>query len=269
MRLENKIAMVVGAGQKPGQTVGNGRATALTFAREGAKVVAIDRDLELAQDTVKEIEEAGGEAMALAADITREADIVAMVDAAMGRYGRIDVLHNNVGASLGAGDGPMLTISEENFDNVIVVNLRSMVITCKHVIPIMQKQESGAIITISSLAAWEVYPNIGYKTAKAGVIALTRQIASENAKYGVRANVILPGLMETPMAVDTRVEVTGKTRDQIVAERNARVPLKGGMGTGWDVANAALFLACDESKFVTGAALPVDGGGSLGLGGHS
>jgi len=263
MRLQDKIAVVVGAGQKPGQTVGNGRAAALTFAREGASVVAVDRDLELAQDTVAEIEQAGGAAIALAADITREADITAMVAATMDRFGRVDVLHNNVGASLGAGDGPMLTITEENFDNVTVVNLRSMVMTCKHVIPIMRQQEAGAIINISSLAAWEVYPNIGYKTAKAGVIALTKQIAAENAPYGVRANVIAPGLIETPMAVDTRVEVTGRSRDDIVAERNANVPLKGGMGSGWDIANAALFLACDESKFVTGITLPVDGGGSI------
>lgn len=263
MRLQDKIAVVVGAGQKPGQTVGNGRAAALTFAREGASVVAVDRDLELAQDTVAEIKQAGGAAIALAADITREADITAMVAATMDRFGRVDVLHNNVGASLGAGDGPMLTITEENFDNVTVVNLRSMVMTCKHVIPIMRQQEAGAIINISSLAAWEVYPNIGYKTAKAGVIALTKQIAAENAPYGVRANVIAPGLIETPMAVDTRVEVTGRSRDDIVAERNANVPLKGGMGSGWDIANAALFLACDESKFVTGITLPVDGGGSI------
>jgi NAD(P)-dependent dehydrogenase (short-subunit alcohol dehydrogenase family) len=268
MRLQDKVAVVVGAGQKPGQTVGNGRATALTFAREGARVVAVDVDLALAEETVAEIGRGGGEAMALRADITREADIEAMVAAVMEKHGRIDVLHNNVGASLAAGDGPMLAITEENFDRVMVLNLRSMVITCKHVVPIMRQQEAGAIVNISSLAAWEVYPNIGYKTAKAGVIAFTRQLAAENARYGVRANVILPGLMETPMAVDTRVEVTGRSREEIVAERNARVPLKGGMGSGWDVANAALFLACDEGRFITGAALPVDGGGSLGMGGH-
>jgi len=124
----------------------------------------------------------------------------------------------------------------------------------------MRRQMSGVIISISSMAAWSNYPFVAYKTTKAGVIALTQQIAIQNAKYGIRANVILPGLMDTPMAVDTRVEITGKSREEIVAERNARVPLLGKMGTGWDVAYAALFLASDEAGFITGAALPVDGG---------
>jgi len=138
-----------------------------------------------------------------------------------------------------------------------------MVMACKHTLPVMRKQMSGVIINISSVAAWSAYPLVTYKTTKAAVIALTQQLAIQNAKYGIRANVILPGLMDTPMAVETRAAVTGKSREEIAAERNARVPLRGKMGTAWDVANAALFLASDEAGFITGAALPVDGGTSV------
>ena len=127
---------------------------------------------------------------------------------------------------------------------------------CKHALPIMRAQRSGVIIAISSAAAWEQYPNVAYKATKAAMVALTQQVAIQNAAYGIRANVILPGLMDTPMAVDTRVRVSGKSRAEIVAHRDARVPLRGRMGTAWDVANAALFLASDEANFITGVALP-------------
>lgn len=137
---------------------------------------------------------------------------------------------------------------------------------CKYTLPVMRKQMGGVIINISSMAAWSSYPLVAYKTTKAAVIALTQKIAIQNAKYGIRANVILPGLMDTPMAVDTRVEMTGRSREEIVAERNAKVPLRGKMGTAWDVAYAALFLASDEAGFITGAALLVDGGESVKVG---
>ncbi len=141
----------------------------------------------------------------------------------------------------------------------MAVNLRSVVYTYKHALPIMRAQGAGAIINISSTAALEDYPWVAYKASKAGLIAMTKQIAIQNAEYGVRANVILPGLMDTPMAVDRRAEVWGRPRAEVAAERDAKVPL-GHMGTGWDVAYAALFLASDEAKFITGVALPVDGG---------
>jgi len=128
------------------------------------------------------------------------------------------------------------------------------------VIPIMRKQQSGVILNISSMAAWVDFPLVAYKTTKAGMIAFTQQLALDNAEYGIRANSILPGLMNTPMAVDTRARATGKPREEIAAARDAKVPLRGKMGTAWDVANAALFLASDEAQFVTGIALPVDGG---------
>ncbi len=266
MRLKGKVTIVVGAGQSPGPTIGNGRATAVLFAREGACVFAVDRNLASAEETVAIIEKDGGEAAAFSADVTDEASLQEAVVACMNRWDRIDVLHNNVGVSIAGGDAPITEITTETFDRMVAINLRGMVMACKHTLPIMRKQKSGAIINISSVAAWSDYPFVVYKTTKAAVIALTQQLAIQNAGYGVRANVILPGLMDTPMAVDTRVAHTGKSREEIVAERNARVPLRGKMGTAWDVANAALFLASDEAGFITGVALPVDGGTSVKVG---
>jgi NAD(P)-dependent dehydrogenase (short-subunit alcohol dehydrogenase family) len=266
MRLEGKVAIVVGAGQSPGPTIGNGRATAILFAREGARVFAIDRDLASAEETKAMIEKDGPEAFAFAADVTNEASLQEAVAACLDRWGRIDVLHNNVGVSIAGGDAPITEITTEAFDRIVSINLRGMVMACKHTLPVMRKQMSGVIINISSMAAWSDYPLVTYKTTKSAVIALTQQIAIQNAHYGIRANVILPGLMDTPMAVDTRVRATGKSREEVVAGRNAKVPLRGKMGTAWDVANAALFLASDEAGFITGAALPVDGGSSVKVG---
>ncbi|MBL6953007.1 MAG: SDR family oxidoreductase [Alphaproteobacteria bacterium] len=266
MRLQDRIAMVVGAGQSPGETMGNGRATAMVFARHGAQVVAVDRDLASAEETVAMIRDEGGKAIALQADVTEETAIQAAVAACLGQHGRIDILHNNVGISIAGGDAEITEITVEAFDRCVAVNLRGMVLACKHVLPGMRAQGSGVIINISSLAAWSAYPLVAYKTTKAAVIALTEQLAIQNAPYGVRANVILPGLMDTPMAVDTRARTTGKSRAEVAAGRDAKVPLRGKMGTGWDVANAALFLASDEAGFITGAALPVDGGTSVNVG---
>ena len=259
MRLKNKVAIVIGAGQRPGPTMGNGRATAVLFAREGARVLAVDRNLDSAEETVGLIRKEGGEAHAFAADVTDESSLRAAVAACLERWKRIDVLHYNVGISIAGGDAPVTEITAEAFDRIVAVNLRGMVMACKHVLPIMRRQRSGVIINISSMAAWSDYPYVTYKTSKAAVIALTQQIAIQNAKFGIRANVILPGLINTPMAVDTRVETSGRSREEVVAERNARVPM-GKMGTAWDVAYAALFLASDEAGFITGVALPVDGG---------
>jgi NAD(P)-dependent dehydrogenase (short-subunit alcohol dehydrogenase family) len=181
-------------------------------------------------------------------------------------FGRIDILHNNVGISLAGGDAEIGEITVEGFDRVVAVNLKGMVLTCKHTLPVMRDQGGGAIVNVSSIAAWSTYPYVAYKTSKAGVVALTEQIAATHARYGIRANVILPGLMNTPMAIAPRVKATGKTWDEIAAERDARVPLGRKMGTAWDVANAALFLASDEARFITGAALPVDGGASVRVG---
>jgi NAD(P)-dependent dehydrogenase (short-subunit alcohol dehydrogenase family) len=260
MRLENKIAIVVGAGQSPGEGLGNGRATVLRFVQEGAKVLAVDNNLASAEETAAMARQSRGECIAFEADVTREASLAAMVEAARARWGRIDVLHYNVGVSIAGGDAPLDQVSEAAFDRIAAVNLRGAIMACKHVLPPMRAQRSGVITTISSVAAWEQYPNVVYKATKAGLIAFTQQVAIQNAEFGVRANVILPGLMDTPMAVDTRARASGKSRAEVAAGRDARVPLRHRMGTAWDVANAALFLASDEANFITGVALPVDGG---------
>ncbi len=267
-RLQDKVAIIVGAGQSPGPTpaIGNGRATAMLFAREGAKILSVDRHLDSAEETAELIRKEGGEAAAHAADVTVESDMKSMVDACVERWGRIDVLHNNVGISVEGGDAPFTEITGEAFDKIVAVNLRSLVFACKYTLPVMRAQESGAIVNISSMAAWSNYPWVTYKATKSAMISLTEQLAIQNAKHGIRANVILPGLMDTPMAVDRRAAAFDRPREEIAAERDAKVPLKGKMGTGWDVAHAALFLASDEAGFITGVTLPVDGGSSCRVG---
>ncbi len=260
MRLAGKIAVIIGAGQGPGEGMGNGRATALRFAEEGAKVLAVDRLIASAEETAAMIVAKGGTSMAFAADVTREADMLASVQEAQRLWGRLDILHYNVGVSIAGGDAPPTEITEEAFDRIHAINLRGLVMAVKHALPVMRAQGSGVILSISSAAAWHNYPYVAYKATKAAMVAYTQQIAIQNARYGVRCNVILPGLMDTPMAVDTRARSTNRTRAEVAAERDARVPLRGKMGTAWDVANAALFLASDEANFITGVALPVDGG---------
>ena len=225
MRLEGKTAIIVGAGQSPGEGMGNGRATSLRFAQEGAKIMAVDRALNSAEETASIVRKHGGECFAFEADVTKETTLAAAMAAAHKRWGRIDILHYNVGFSIDGGDAPLLDITEEAFDRISAINLRGAIMACKHVIPIMRQQRSGVIIMISSLAALEKYPYVTYKATKAAMIAFTKQVAIQNAEYGIRANVILPGLMNTPMAIEPRVRVSGKSHTQIVAERDARVPL--------------------------------------------
>ena len=265
-RLSGKVAVVIGAGQSPGTGMGNGRATAMLFAREGAKVLAVDRDPASAEETVKLIRGEDGTAEAFEADVTREADLKQCIADCVGRWSRLDVLHNNVGISVAGVDASPTEITEAAFDRIMSVNLRGVVIACKHALPVMREQKSGAIINISSMAAIDNYPWVAYKASKAAMIAYTRQLAILNAQYGIRANVILPGLMDTPMAVDTRARAWGRKREDVAAERDAKVPLRGKQGTAWDIAYAALYLASDEAGFVTGAVLPVDGGASCKVG---
>jgi NAD(P)-dependent dehydrogenase (short-subunit alcohol dehydrogenase family) len=271
MRLRDKIAVVIGAGQSPGEGMGNGRATVLRFAQEGAKVLAVDSRLVSAEETATMVAQGAsgggsGECVPFEADVTKEATLAAAMAEARRRYGRIDILHYNVGLSIAGGDAPLAEITEEAFDRICAINLRGAVMACKHVIPIMRAQGGGVIITISSLAAWEQYPYVAYKATKAAMIAFTQQVAIQNAEFGIRANTILPGLMDTPMAVDTRARASGKSRAEVAAARDAKVPLRKRMGTAWDVANAALFLASDEANFITGVALPVDGGAMVKVG---
>lgn len=258
-RLKGKVAVVIGAGQSPGEGVGNGRAAAIRFAREGARVVAVDRNAESAEETAALIRGEGFECVAASADVTRESELARVMQDAVDRWGSLDVLHNNVGVSIAGGDRDLMEITEEGFDNICRINLRGTVFACKHAVVIMRRQGSGAIVNVSSSAAVGKYPYVAYKASKAGVVAFTEQLALQNAPFGIRANCVLPGLIATPMAVDTRVKEWGQSREQVSAERNAKVPL-GRQGTGWDVANAALFLASEEANFITGVSLLVDGG---------
>jgi NAD(P)-dependent dehydrogenase (short-subunit alcohol dehydrogenase family) len=257
-RLQGKVAIVVGAGQTPGDTIGNGRAMSVLFAREGAKVMLVDRRLESAMETEAIIKKEGGEAFAFEADITKSEDCRAMADTCINRYHRIDILVNNVG--IGKGDAGPVKLAEEDWDNISRVNLKGMFLACKYVLPVMEQQGRGSIINISSAAAVCAVSMLAYKTSKAGVNALTHSIAMEYAKKGIRVNAIMPGLMKTPMAIEGISQARGIDKDELIKRRDKMVPLKGGMGDAWDTAYAALFLASDEAKFITSVILPVDGG---------
>lgn len=262
-RLEGKTAIVVGAGQTPGETMGNGRAMAVLFAREGAHVMCVDRRLDSAEETVSQIMSEGGQAFAYEADVTAAASCAAIAREAVVRLKRIDILINNVGT--GKGDAPPHAIEEEAWDRIMDVNLKSMAMTIRHVLPVMRQQKSGAILNISSLAAIAGHHMVTYEVSKMAVNRLTTAVAAGNAKHGVRCNAIMPGLMDTPMAMTGIAAATGKSSDELRSQRNARVPM-GKMGSAWDTAFAALFLCSDEARFVTGAVLPVDGGASATVG---
>jgi NAD(P)-dependent dehydrogenase (short-subunit alcohol dehydrogenase family) len=262
-RMKGKKAVVVGAGQTPGTTIGNGKAMAILFAREGAEVLCVDSVLARAQETVAEVIAEGGKASAFQADVTVTVDCEALVKEAKARMGRLDILVNNVG--VGRGDAPPHVIDDEAYDRIMTVNLKSAVMTTKYALQVMREQRSGAILSISSLAAWAGYDKITYEISKMGMIRHIQATAAGNAKYGIRANVILPGLMDTPMAIVGISTAKGISQENLRAARNARVPL-GAMGSGWDTAYAALFLCSDEAKFITGVALPVDGGAATFVG---
>jgi NAD(P)-dependent dehydrogenase (short-subunit alcohol dehydrogenase family) len=263
-RLAGKVAVVVGGGQTPGDTIGNGRATAVLFAREGARVVVVDRNLAAAQETVAQIRTEGGAASAAEADATREADCAALFARCVEEHGRVDVLHNNVG--IGGGDAGPAHVDLEAWDQILHVNLKSVIVPCKHALPIMRRQRAGSIVNVSSIAAVCATPIVAYKTSKAGINAYTQSLAIGNAKFGIRANVIMPGLMNTPMAIEGLSAALGVPKQKLIEQRDAQVPLGGKMGTAWDVAYAALFLASDEARFITGIALAVDGGQSARVG---
>ncbi len=262
-RLANKIAVVVGAGQTPGATIGNGRATALRFAQEGAHVVCVDRVVSSAEETAQLIQAEGGAASVWVTDITDEAACAALVAGVVQAQGRLDVLHNNVG--IGAGDTGATKMPLETWERIFRVNLTGIMQVCKHALPVMREQGSGVITNISSVAAVCAVGLVAYKTSKAALNAYTHALATGNARYGIRANVIMPGLMNTPMAIEGNV-AAGADREELIARRNNSVPLGRTMGTAWDVANAALFLASDEAGFITGVTLPVDGGQAAQIG---
>jgi NAD(P)-dependent dehydrogenase (short-subunit alcohol dehydrogenase family) len=264
MRLRDKVAIVVGGGQVPGEGIGNGRAAAILFAREGARVLVGDRNLESAQQTVAMIRESGGSAEAQRVDVTCDEECNALIEACSARWGRLDILHNNVG--IGRADDSPSRISDESWDLIFSVNLKGALHTCRHALPVMRAQGSGVILNVSSIASICASALIAYKSSKAALNAFTHSLALTHAKHGIRANAILPGLMNTPMAVEGISKSRNVDRTALIAQRDAQVPLRGGMGSAWDVAHAALFLASDEARFITGVMLPVDGGQSARVG---
>jgi len=262
-RLQGKTAIVVGAGSI-GPGWGNGKATAVTFARHGAQVLCVDRNAEAAKETADIIAREGGTAAAFAADAARESDIAAMVAACLKQFGRIDVLDNNVGI---AEVGSVVDVAEADWDRVFAINLKSAYLAMKHVIPVMERQGGGSIINISSIASIRHLgvSYVTYATTKAAMNQMTRTSAVEFAPKRIRVNAILPGLMKTPMVEHSAGLAASYARgdvEEMWRRRDAQVPM-GHMGEAWDVANAALFLASDESRYVTGIELVVDGGLTL------
>ncbi len=257
-RLEGKIALITGAGCV-GPGWGNGRAMAVRFAEEGAKIFAVDRELAPMEETVGRVRQAGGGITTHLADVTDGAAVADMVKACMAHYGRIDVLVNNVGGS--AAGGPV-EMSEDVFDAQVDANLKSVFLTLKHVLPIMEKQGGGAVVNIASASGirWTGSAQVAYAATKAGVIQLTRVVAIQYAAKSIRVNCVIPGQMHTPM-VETRLakQRAGGDVAALLAQRQSRIPLPF-MGDGRDTANAALFLASDEARFVTGTEIVVDGG---------
>jgi NAD(P)-dependent dehydrogenase (short-subunit alcohol dehydrogenase family) len=259
-RLQGKVAIVTGAGTIA-EGMGNGKATALLFAREGARIAAIDLNHAAAQATAAAIEQEGGEAIALAGDVSRAADVRAIIDATVERYGRLDILHNNVGIEI-AGD-PVST-TEEDWDRVHDVNLKGPFLMCKYAIPHMERQGGGVIINISSVASlrWSPVPYFPYHTSKAALNHMSRVIARQYAAKNIRCNVILPGLIDTPHIRHYYRDRPSEEVEQVMRLRDQACPM-GRQGTPWDIARAALYLASDEAAYVTGAELVVDGGLTL------
>lgn len=255
-RLKDKVALIFGAGSV-GPGWGNGKATAVLYAREGAKVVAVDVNPAAADETRKIIAEEGGVCEAMTGDVTRSGDVKRIVDQTISAFGRIDVLHNNVGTTKMGGP---VELDESDWQVVMDVNLKSIFLTCKHVLPVMLSQGKGAIVNISSLAAirYVGYPYVSYYAAKAGVNQFTVGLALQYAAQGIRVNAIMPGLMNTPL-IHQQISDQYSSPEEMIKARDAACPM-GRMGTGWDIANAALFLASDEAAYITGVCMPVDGG---------
>jgi NAD(P)-dependent dehydrogenase (short-subunit alcohol dehydrogenase family) len=257
-RLEGKIAIVTGAGSV-GPGWGNGRATTVRFAQEGAKVFAVEKNPDSLKETLERAGQHAGAITTHICDVMKSADNKAMVAACREKFGRIDVLVNNVGGSMPGGP---VELSEETWDSQIAYNLKSVFLTCKHVLPVMEAQGAGAIVNLSSTSGirWSGSPHIGYAASKAGVIQFSRMTAMQYAPKGIRVNTVIPGLMHTPM-VEARLakQRTGGDVEAIIKQRLERIPL-GFAGDGRDVAAAILFLASDEARFITAAEIVVDGG---------
>ena len=257
-RLEGKVAIVTGAGCV-GPGWGNGRAIAVRFAEEGAQVFAVDKDLGSMEETLAMIREAGGEAMPYACDVTDSQAIVALVAACRASYGGVDILVNNVG---GPSPGGPVKLSEEAWNSQLALNLTSVFLMCKHVMPLMEEKGAGSIVNIASTSGirWTGAAAVGYAAAKAGVIQFGRVVGVEYASKGIRINTVLPGQLHTPLVDKVLArDQSGGDIETLLKRRQARIPLPF-MGDGRDTANAALYLASDEARFVTGTEIIVDGG---------
>ena len=257
MRLKGKVAVITGAGQAQGESIGNGRAAAVLFAREGAKLVLANRSMVSLEGTREHLRKEGFDAECVIADISNEDDCAALASTAVSKFGRIDILHNNVG--IGALDGDTVKIERSAWDHVFNVNLDGAMLISKHTLPIMRSQKSGSITHVSSVAAIASSPLIAYKTSKAALHEFVRWLAFENAPHNIRCNVLMLGMIDTPMAIEGYHQATGTPRDILRKERDARVPM-GRMGTAWETAKVAVFLASNEASYITGAVIPVDGG---------
>ncbi len=256
--MQDKVAFITGAGCV-GPGWGNGRAAAVRFAEEGARIFAVDRDPERMEETAARVREAGGEIITRQCDVTDSKSVLAAVDACLQAWGRIDALINNVGGS--APGGPV-EMSEEVWDAQVDFNLKSVFLTCKHVLPAMEQQGRGAIVNVASTSGlrWTGAAQVAYASTKAGIIQFSRVVAVQYAPKGIRVNTVIPGQLHTPM-VEARLakQRAGGDVEALLRQRLARIPL-GFMGDGRDTANAALFLASDEARFITGSEIVVDGG---------
>src|SRR2546422_3754581 len=250
--LEGKVAIVSGGGAA-GDGIGNGRASAILLAKAGARVVVVDRDLALAEHTVKTIAGLPGEAIAVQADLTRSRDCAAMVEAALDRFGRLDLLDNNVGIG---SRGSVLDETEENWRRVMQVNVETMFLAAKHAIPAMRRGGSGAIVNVSSISALRPRGLTLYSTSKGAVIALTRAMAVDHGPDGIRVNCVAPGPVYTPMVYQGGMSEAARARWRTAS-------LLGIEGTGWGVGRAGRFLLSDHARYVTGQTLVVDGGATL------
>lgn len=259
LRLDGKIAFISGIGSV-GEGWGNGRATATLMARQGATVFGTDINIAAAEATVATIAAEGNHAAAVRCDMTDSDDVKAAVDACLARHGRIDILVNNVG---GSAPGDPVAMDEEVWDSQMDLNLKSVFLACKHVLPGMQAQGAGVIVNIASVAGVRDQPGrqyIAYAASKAGVIRMSKAIAIDNARKGIRCNTVVPGMMNTPLVTHRLArQIGGNDAAKLIADRHARVPI-GRMGDGWDVAHAVLFLVSDEAHYITATEIVVDGG---------
>jgi len=274
-KLKNKVALIIGGGQMAGETFGNGRATAIKFAKEGAKILIADINIKSAKETSKIINDNGGSACAIQGDISNSRDCRRFVSSVLKKYSRLDILQNNVG--IGPGRSGPNNISIKEWKKMIDINLTGMFLIIKNVLPVMQEKKSGVITNISSTISIAGNTKVrgsvkeknnaegqtAYTVSKAGVNTLTKSFALSQASYGIRVNAILPGLIHTPNGIESAIKSTNLSRKKLNSLRNEQVPLCNQQGSAWDIANASVFLASEDAKYITGILLPVDGGLSL------